>query len=101
MATSLTEAAICYIYSFSCCNNISPMVSLKAVGATMYTIKGFLNDDGSASVLASSKDSNEACEKAAKFRKLGRVVEIWLMNGVKVPEPEIDINPENPQCSKD
>ena len=68
------------------------MFSLEAVGATMYTIKGWLNDDGSASVLASGKDWNEAREKAAKFRKQGIEVEIWHSDGTKVLEPESDVS---------
>lgn len=58
----------------------------------MYTIKGLLDKDGQAAVLASGKDWNEAREKAAEFRKQGLVVEIWHENGVKVPEPEVDWN---------
>ena len=55
----------------------------------MYTVRGLLVDDGSAVMLASGKDWNEAREKAAEFRKQGYEAEIWHMNGVKVLEPEI------------
>ena len=58
----------------------------------MYTIKGFLDKDGQVAVLASGKDWNEAREKAAEMRQRGLVVEIWHENGVKVPEPEVNLN---------
>lgn len=57
----------------------------------MYTIKGLLDKDGHAAILASCKDWREAKEKAATFRKEGLEVEIWHSNGVKVVEPEIDL----------
>ena len=56
----------------------------------MYTIKGFLVEDGSAAMLASAKDWDEALEKAAQFRKQAVVVEIWNDNGIKFTEPEIN-----------
>lgn len=62
----------------------------------MYTIKGLLDKEGSAAVLSSGKDWYEAREKAAEFRKQGLEVEIWHMNGVKVDEPEIDVNAQKP-----
>jgi hypothetical protein len=62
----------------------------------MYTIKGLLDKDGSAAVLASGKDWHEAREKAAQFRAQGLEVEIWHMDGVKVDEPEIDVNAPKP-----
>ena len=58
----------------------------------MYTIKGLLDKDGQAADLASGKDWNEAREKAAEMRQRGLVVEIWHENGVKVPEPEVNLN---------
>ena len=58
----------------------------------MYTVKGLLVADGSAAMVTSGKDWNEAREKAAEFRKQGYEAEIWHMNGVKVPEPEITPN---------
>ena len=64
----------------------------------MYTIKGLLDKDGQASILASGKDWNEAREKAAEFRKQGFVVEIWHENGVKVQEPEVDLNAQRPEA---
>ena len=62
----------------------------------MYTIKGLIVEDGSAAMLASGKDWHEALEKAAEFRKHGYEVEIWHMNGVKVPELEITPHPSGP-----
>ena len=62
----------------------------------MYTIKGLLDKDGHAAILASGKDWQEAREKAAEFRKQGLGVEIWHMNGVKVQEPEIDLDAKKP-----
>ena len=56
----------------------------------MYTIRGLVDEAGSASIWASAKDWSEAREKAAEFRKQGLVVEIWHTNGVKADEPEID-----------
>ncbi len=58
----------------------------------MYTIKGLLDKEGQAAVLAYSKDWNDAREKPAILRKQGLIVEIWHENGVKVSEPEIDLN---------
>lgn len=58
----------------------------------MYTIKGLLDKEGKAAVLASGKDWTEAREKAESFRKQGLEVEIWHENGVKVLEPENDLN---------
>jgi hypothetical protein len=63
----------------------------------MYTIKGLLDKDGQAAVLASGEDWYEAREKAAEMRKQGLVVEIWHENGVKVPEPEVDLNTKRPK----
>lgn len=62
----------------------------------MYTIKGLLDKDGRSAVLANGKDWHEAREKAADMRKQGLVVEIWHENGVKVPEPEVDLNAQEP-----
>ena len=62
----------------------------------MFTIKGLLDEAGSAAILASAKDWPEAREKAAKFRKQGLGVEIWHTNGVKVQEPEIDQDAKRP-----
>ncbi|MEP6827024.1 MAG: hypothetical protein ABJA10_03005 [Aestuariivirga sp.] len=62
----------------------------------MYTIKGLLDEEGHAAILASGKDWNEALEKAAKFRKEGPAVEIWNENGVKVAEPEIELDSKGP-----
>ena len=62
----------------------------------MYTIKGLLVDDGSAAMLASGKDWDEAQEKATKFRKQGFKVEIWNQHGVKVLEPKITPNALSP-----
>ena len=64
----------------------------------MYTIKGLLDKDGQVAVLASGKDWNEAREKAAEMRKPGLVVEIWHENGVKVLEPEVDLNALMPKA---
>ena len=58
----------------------------------MYTIKGLLDKDGHAAILATGKDCNEARAKSAELRKQGLVVEIWHDNGVRVPEPEIDVD---------
>jgi hypothetical protein len=66
----------------------------------MYTIKGLLDKDGQAAVLASGKDWNEAREKATVFRKQGLVAEIWHENGVEVPEPEVDLNAQRPEAYK-
>ena len=56
----------------------------------MYTIKGLLAEDGSASVLASREDWDKARQKAAEFRKQGLEVEIWHSDGTKVLESEMD-----------
>ena len=74
-----------------------PLCLASSIGVSMYTNKGFLDKDGHAAVLASGKDWQEAREKAAEFRKQGLVVEIWHENGIKVPEPEIDVNTAKPQ----
>jgi hypothetical protein len=58
----------------------------------MYTIKGLLVEDGSAAVLASGKDWDEACKKAAEFRKRGLEVEIWHSDGTKVRDREGDVS---------
>lgn len=53
----------------------------------MYTIKGFIAEDGKVAVLASGKDWAEARKKAIEFRKQALAVEIWHDNGVRIPEP--------------
>ena len=84
--------------NFSRLHELSPPVSntfmlgRKHGRCVMYTIKGLLDKDGQAAVLASGKDWNETREKAAEMRKQGLGVEIWHENGVKVPEPEVDLN---------
>ena len=62
----------------------------------MYTIKGLLDKDGQSAVLANGRDWNEARQKAQEMRKQGLVVEIWHENGVKVSEPESDVNAQKP-----
>jgi hypothetical protein len=60
----------------------------------MYTIKGLLDESGQSSVLANAQNWAEARAKAAEMRGRGLVVEIWHENGVKVPEPESDMEPK-------
>lgn len=63
----------------------------------MYPIKGLLDKDGHAVILASGKDWDEVMEKAANFRKEGLKFEIWNEKGMKVSEPETDMNAKRPQ----
>ena len=58
----------------------------------MYTIKGLLDEAGSAAILASAKDWPEPRAKPAEFRKRGLAVEIWHKDGIKVLEPEIEVD---------
>ena len=62
-----------------------------------FAVVGASHNQGQAAVLASGKDWNEAREKAAVLRKQGLIVEIWHENGVMVPEPEIDLNAQEPE----
>jgi hypothetical protein len=58
----------------------------------MYTIKGLMDAEGQSAILATAKDWNEALAKATEFRKQGMQVEIWHQDGMKVDEPESNLN---------
>jgi len=84
--------SIAGIYLFNMASGpVSSMLGGKHWRVVMYTIEGLLAKDSHAVILASGKDLDEVRKKAASFRKKGTQVGIWDEKGVKVNEPETEL----------